>query len=174
MPPGVINLPPLERAGTRHSLDITKKPSRRRCPRSIKALDSHYAAQNFHRRIRFDAQDTPFIFLAKEDISRDFDILSLKNQNLSGRLSLPARLGSYRIFPICSQNCRNQARRPVHASEDPDTNVVVSLTLEALDPEPARDLAKSLEESRSVRKLRFGSRFSRAGTLILALRRAGI
>jgi len=122
---------------------------------------------------RYDsmAQDTPFYFSAKEDISRDFDIpVAQQPKPLRGRLSLRAKdwgvVSELPGFLLKTVETKPDGRRYMLA-ENPNTNVVVSLTLEALNSGArARSCRKSLEEKSKSKEVKIRDvRFSRAGDI---------
>lgn len=120
---------------------------------------------------RYDsmAQDTPFYFSAKEDITRDFDIpVAQQPKPLRGRLSLPAKDWGVELdlpgFALKTVETKPDGRRYMVA-ENQNTNVVVSLTLEALKSGArASSCRQSLEEKTKNTGMEIRDvRFSRAG-----------
>src|SRR5260370_40827767 len=111
-----------------------------------------YAAHN-DTNGRYDtmAQDRPFYFSAKEDMTRDFDIPVAQQQKpLRGRLSLPAKDWGVVLdlpgFALTTVETKPDGRRYIVA-ENQNTNVVVSLTLEAVKSAARVSLCReSLEE----------------------------
>jgi hypothetical protein len=120
---------------------------------------------------RYDsmAQDTPFYFSAKEDMTRDFDIpVAQQPKPLRGRLSLPAKDWGVVLdlpgFALKTVETKPDGRRYLVA-ENETTNVVVSLTLEAVKSGArASSCRQSLEEKTKNTGMEIrGVRFSRAG-----------
>ena len=121
---------------------------------------------------RYDsmAQDTPFYFSAKEDMTRDFDIPVAHQQPkpLRGRLSLPAKDWGVELdlpgFALKTVETKPDGRRYMVA-ENQNTNVVVSLTLEALKSGArAGSCRQSLEEKTKNTGMEIRDvRFSRVG-----------
>jgi len=120
---------------------------------------------------RYDsmAQDTPFYFSAKEDMTRDFDIPVVQQQKpLRGRLSLPAKDWGVVLdlpgFALKTVETKPDGRRYIVA-ENQNTNVVVSLTLEAIKSGArVSSCRESLEEKTKNTEVKIRDvRFSRAG-----------
>jgi hypothetical protein len=122
---------------------------------------------------RYDsmAQDTAFYFSANEEMTRDFDIpVAQQPKPLRGRLSLPAKdwgvVSDLPGFVLKTVETKPDGRRYMVA-ENPNTNVVVSLTLEALKSGArTSSCRKSLEEKTKSTELKIRDvRFSRAGDI---------
>jgi tetratricopeptide (TPR) repeat protein len=120
---------------------------------------------------RYDsmAQDTPFYFSAKEDMTRDFDVpVAQQPKPLRGRLSLPAKDWGVALdlpgFALKTVESKPDGRRYMVA-ENQSTNLVVSLTLEAVKSGArARSCRESLEEKTKNTEVKIRDvRFSRAG-----------
>jgi hypothetical protein len=120
---------------------------------------------------RYDsmAQDTPFHFSAKEDMTRDFDIpVAQQPKPLRGRLSLAAKDWGVVMdlpgFALKTVETKPDGRRYMVA-ENQNTNVVVSLTLEAVKSGArASSCRQSLEEKTKNTGVKIRDvRFSRAG-----------
>jgi len=116
---------------------------------------------------RYDtmAQDIPFYFSAKEDATRDFDSpVAQQPKPLRGRLSLAAKDWGVLLdlpgFAVKIAETKPDGRRYMVA-ENATTNVVVSLTLEAVKPGAhASSCRESLEKKAKntevkIRDLRF-------------------
>lgn len=120
---------------------------------------------------RYDtmAQGAPFYFSAKEDVTRDFDMPAAQQPKpLRGRLSLAAKdwgvLLDLPRFAVKSVETKPDGRRYMVAENDA-TNVVVSLTLEAVKPGAhASSCRESLEEKTKNTEVKIrDARFSREG-----------
>src|SRR5215467_745098 len=118
---------------------------------------------------RYDtmAQDIPFYFSAKEDAKRDFDMpVAQQPKPLRGRLSLAAKDWGVLLdlpgFTVKTVETKPDGRRYMVA-ENETTNVVVSLTLEAVKAGArANSCRKSLEEKTKTTEVKIRDvRFSR-------------
>jgi tetratricopeptide repeat protein len=120
---------------------------------------------------RYDtmAQDTPFYFSAKEDVARDFVMpVAQQPKPLRGRLSLAAKDWGVVLdlpgFAVRTVETKSDGRRYMVA-ENETTNVVVSLTLEAVKSGArASSCRQSLEEKTKSTDVKIRDvRFSLAG-----------
>lgn len=117
------------------------------------------------------AQDTPFYFSAKENVTRDFVMpVAQQPKPLQGRLSLAAKNWGVVLdlpgFAVRTVETKPDGRRYMVA-ENETTNVVVSLTLEAVKPGAhASSCRESLEEKTKNKEVKIRDvRFSREGDL---------
>jgi hypothetical protein len=117
------------------------------------------------------AQDIPFYFSGKEDVTRDFDMpVAQQPKPLRGRLSLPAKDWGVVLdlpgFAVKSVETEADGRRYMVA-ENETTNVVVSLTLEAVKSGAhVSSCRASLEEKTKNTGVRIrDARFSRSGNV---------
>lgn len=120
---------------------------------------------------RYDtmAQGAPFYFSAKEDVTEDFDApASQQPKPLRGRLSLAAKDWGVLLdlpgFAVKSVETKPDGRRYM-AAENDATNVVVSLTLEAVKSGAhASSCRESLKEKTKITEVKIRQvRFSRTG-----------
>ena len=114
------------------------------------------------------AQDIPFYFSAKEDVTRDFNMpVAQQPKPLRGRLSLAAKDWGMLLdlpgFTLRTVETKPDGRRYMVA-ENETTSVVVSLTLEAVKSAArASSCRESLEEKKKITEVKIrDARFSRA------------
>lgn len=150
--------------------NISKKPSRSMYSFNQGRWTVVYAGHKDSTG-RYDtmAQDTPFYFSAKEDITRDFDVsVAQEPKPLRGRLSLAAKDWGVILdlpgFALRILETKPDGRRYM-AAENETTKVVVSLTLEAIKSGAhARSCRESLEKKAKNTAMKIRDvRFSRSG-----------